>query len=293
MINKRFKYIFKPIIIITIVIISALINAFGVKNFMHPMHLIPVGVPGLAIFLSKVFSFFKINIPYYLLFLFINTSIGIWAYYKVSKNLVLKTILYIIMFTIFSKYIPVIYISKQPIVMVVGGAICNAVAGILLLFIGSSAGGYNFIGLYISKKKSKSYVGITNSILNYIVILLSIFLYSIEVAILSLIASTINAYLIDKFHNQSNYVSLFIVTKNPGVFSTYAVERLNRTATIIESKGSYSMSDNKTIILTLSKHKFGILKKELMQLDSEAHITIYNVNQIIGNMKSKIGKSAI
>lgn len=186
-----------------------------------------------------------------------------------------------------------ITIKNDTTLHIISAGLCNGFSNVILLFVGGSTAGYNFIGLYISKKIKKSYVGTFNLITNSTMIFIASLIFGYERAIMSLVTAIINSIIIDKYHNQSKYVSLFIVTKKQNLFTEYINEKLQRSATCFDSIGSYTRESNKTIILTVSKHKFGAIKRDLKLIDPKAHITIFKVEQILGNMKSKIGESAI
>lgn len=290
----KLKYKYRLIWIALLTIVGAAINAFGVKVFMRPMHLVPLGATGTAVVFEQIAKrFFNWNLSYIYLYFIINFIVAIWAYFKISKHLVYKSFLYVIAFTITSWVLPDFTLSNDKFINTVSGAMCNAIGNLFVMFVGGTAAGYNFIGLYLSSKYKKSMVGTVNTTNDIFSISIISMFFGVEKGIMSVIASVLNSFIIDKFHNQSNYVSLFIVTKKPNLFTHYATEKLNRSATLIDSIGSYSQTENTTLILTISKYKFSAVKRDLTKIDPNAHITIYNVSQIIGNMKSKVGKSVI
>lgn len=292
MLLKKYKYKYRIIIIILFTVVGASINAIGVKYFMRPMKLVPLGATGTAFSIEQLGAkYLNLNLPYYYVYFVINIAIEIWAFFKLSRSLVIKSILYVVTFTLVSNFLPIGEWSHDTFVTTIAGGALNAIGNIMVLMVGGTAAGYTVIGLYLSRKLKKPMVGVVNTVSDVVNMGSLLPVIGIEVIILSLIASAVNSILIDKYHNQSNYVTLFIVTKYPNLFTSYANESLKRSATILESKGSYSRDDNYTVMLTLSKYRFSSVKKEVSKIDPNAHITIYNVNQIIGNMKSKIGKS--
>lgn len=291
---NKIKFKYRIWLILFLCIIAGAINALGVKLFMKSLNLVPLGSTGTSVVFEKLLKvFFNVKIPYYYFYFLLNISICIWSYYKLSKSLVYKSILYVMSFTIVSTIIPEYVITKDKFVNIMTGGSLNAISNIIVLYVGGTSAGYTLIGLFVSKKVKKSVVGATNTLGDIVDMSIMIFFNGVENIIMSILASVVCLLIVDRFHSQSNYISLFIVTKNPTLFITYASQKLKRSATIINSTGSYSLEKNKTVMLTISKQNFGLVKKELMAIDPKAYITIYNVNQIIGNMKSKVGKSSI
>lgn len=173
------------------------------------------------------------------------------------------------------------------------GAVSNAVSSIILIYVGSSVGGFNIVGLYFSRKYNKGLIGVVNNITNTIIIVSFIFIATLETGIASLIIAIISSIIVDRYHNQSNYLMLMIVTNNPKPIMEYSTEKLNRTGTLFNSIGSYTRNNNKTYMLTISKVNYKSVLKDIRKLDKSAHITILKVYGIEGNMRSIIGESAI
>lgn len=293
LINKHRRQIRYPAIIL-IIIMAAFLNAFSVKVFMKPLGLVPVGITGTSVLIEQLCEkFLHFKFEYYYLYIVLNGLLSLWAWFFLSKRVVYKSLLYIFVFFLTSRFVPKIELTSNPILNLISGGMSNGISNIMLLFVGGSTAGYNFIGLFLSKKFKKSLVGTLNLWTNSFMILIATFIFGFERGIMSLVTSIINSTIIDKYHNQSNFVSLFIVTKQTNLFVEYATEKLHRSATIINSRGSYTQIDNSTIILTVSKTNFNEIKRDLLKIDSKAHITVFNVNQILGNMKSQVGTSTI
>lgn len=288
--KKQLRY---PLIFL-LIILAAFLNAFSVKVFMKPLKVIPVGITGTSVLIEQLSEkFFHIKFPYYYLYAILNLSLASWAWFFLSKSTVIKSLIYIIVFFVTSRFVPDINLTNDQTLRIISGGLFNGFSNVILLFIGGSTAGYNFIGLYLSKKAKKSLVGSVNLWTNSVMIVIAGLIFGYERAIMSFVTALINSFLIDRYHNQSKFVSLFIVTNKPNLFTSYATEKLHRSATIISSVGSYSQQKNTTLILTLTKHKLGSVKRDLKNIDPNCHITIYNVNQIVGNMKSQVGESAI
>lgn len=285
---------FKNFEVLVIVIISALFNAFGVKIFMGTLHSIPAGTTGLSVLISQIVSkFSNMSVEYYIIYLILNLIIAVWGYYFVSKELVKKSLLFIISFTLFSKVLPSFNITDNKFINILSAGLCNGISNVVLIYVGATSGGFDFIGIYLSKRFQKSLMGTVNIAINYTIILVATIIFGVERGIISLIIVFINSTIIDRYHNQSNYISIIIVTNKPNLFVEYISEKLHRSSTIIKSKGSYSQKDNTTLLVSMSKHRFNPMCEHFKKIDPHAFISIYNVEQVIGNMMSKIGESAI
>lgn len=291
---KKMKKKYRIWIIILFCLLGGAINAVGVKWFMKPANLIPLGSTGTAVAIESIIKkISNFDIPYFYVYFVLNMSLAFWAYFNLSKSLVVKSIVYIFGFTLASNFVPQIKITDQSYIQVIAGGTFNALSSLTVMFVGGTAAGYSFIGLYLSKIKNKPLVGVANTMGDFINMSIMLLFNGLEKVIMSLIASVVSQLIVDKLYNQSNYVSIHIVTKNPNLFVNYASSKLKRSSTLLKSKGSYNYEDNVTVVITISKFKFGMVKKELTQIDPSAYITIYNVNQVLGNVSSKVGVSGI
>ena len=286
MLNKNTKFIL-------ITILAALINAFAVKVFLKPLEIVPLGVPGASILIQKILQTLHITFEYYYIFLLINIVLGVWGWFIVSKQLVIKTFFYVLMFTLFSRFIPTIHISNDKLLLTIFAGVFNALTSSLLLYIGSSIGGFTMIGIYLSKKFNKNIVGKTNMFINFTIILIFSLYTSIESGMYSIILSYISSFLIDKWHRQSNYVTLLLITKKTNIITEYINSKVKRTGTIINSIGSYSREENNTIIVTLSKANLEFYINDLKKIDEKIYINILKTDSIIGNSKSDVGTSLV
>lgn len=77
---------------------------------------------------------------------------------------------------------------------------------------------------------------------------------SYEKSFLSLVANLITAQISDKFHINSNYVLLMIITKKGNLVNQYINEKTKRGSTTLNSFGGYSQLTLKTIFTVISKH---------------------------------------
>lgn len=288
-IRKRKIYVF------TLILISAAINAIGTKLFLVPEKLLPSGTAGVATGLEHIIKFYtNLNIHYYYLFFLINVPIIIWAFTKLKKSIIYKTILNVCCFTIISLFLPTnLEISQQPYVNAISGGFLLGLSNIILLYVGASGTGLDLIGLHINAKYNKNIMGKINATFNAIMYITYIPFSSYDKAFMSFIATIINSLITDRFHINSRYVLLLIVTKKHVLVNEYIVEKAKRGDILIDSMGGYSQVESKTIITAISKHKFKQTIRNLKKIDENIYTIVLPTEKIIGKMKSKVGESNI
>lgn len=289
------KYIKKNrnFVIIFTIILAAAINAVVTKVFIVPAQLLPAGTSAVAVSLQKIiFYYTKINIFYYWIFFAINLPLLTWAWFKLGRNIVMKTAVHVISFTIISLILPNnMELTRNIFINCLSAGVFIGVANIILLYVGASGTGLDLIGLYVNAKKNANIMGKINAVFNASIYIVYIPFASYDKAFLSLATTLINSLITDHFHVNSRYVMLMIVTKKPNLINEYITEKARRGDIMIDSVGGYSLEESKTIFTVISKHKFSETIKHLKSLDENIYTVVVPTQKVIGRMKSKVGVS--
>lgn len=203
--------------------LGAVLFAFGLNVFIIPLSLYNGGFMGIAqllrTFLVQVFnlSLGHTDIAGFI-YLLINVPLIILAWSKMGKNFFFRSVVTIVIQTIAMTALPV---PEVPIIddyltaCVIGGIIAGGGSGLTLRG-GSSGGGQDILGIYMTQRFPGFSVGKVSLIINIFVYGICLFMFNIEVAIYSLIYGVIYSLACDKVHVQNINVSIMIFTKNWG-----------------------------------------------------------------------------
>ena len=271
-------------------ILGSLIYCIGVNFFIISENLYSGGFVGIAQLLTLLIPFnINFNIQG-IIYLILNIPLFIFGYKILGKHFILKSILIIMIESIFLTILP---IFKTPIIndvltnCIVGG--CLEGLGIGLTFVGfSSGGGTDILGLILTKKYKNMSVGKVSLTINIFVYIISAYLFSLEVAIYSILASIFCSLIIDKIHMQNNNVSVNILSEKYNEISKIILKDLNRDATILEGIGAYSNKEKKLIVSIMSQYELNILKRKVQEIDSNAFIFIQPHISIFGNFEKRL-----
>lgn len=285
----------KWLLFLAFIVLSALTKAFVATNLLHPLKMLPAGTTGIAMLLDEVFEkFLKIKIGYWAYFFVINIPMALWAYKKVNKAVVVKTIVYVVVFTLISKYMPHIEISKDKILVTLLSGIGIGTHISLMLYIGGTTGGVDLIGMYVSKKLNSDAVGKANNINNLTIFTIISWLHnSIELGILSFIGSFLASMVVEKYHMQSNFIILMIVTKEKNLVNKYITEKIQRTNVIIDSHRGYNLESDNTMFVTLPKYRLRSVIKNIKIIDKRANLLTIPVEGVHHKVRSSVGESMI
>ncbi len=273
--------------LIGIIIFSIAINIFIVPNSLYNG-----GVLGISqlirSFLSTMFHIeFTFDISG-LIYFIINIPLFILAYKKVSKPFFWRTILCVVIQTIFLSIIPV---PEQPIVdsmltsVLIGGILAGIGCG-MSLSAGSSGGGTEIVGIIISMKNRNLSVGKLDLVINIIIYIICGVLYGLETMIYSIIYSVFLTLMLDNTHEQNICSTAIVFTKNkPDKILDFVKNTIDRDATYWEATGGYNHSKTYITYIVLSKYELQRLERQLKDLDPNAFLVKANGVEINGNFQ--------
>lgn len=284
-----FRWTYKELLKATIGIIlfSIAINIFIVPNNLYNGGVL--GISQLArTFLTSVFhTEFNFDISGLIYFL-INVPLFALAYKKVSKSFFYRTILCVIIQTIFLSLIP---IPSSPIVdnlltsVLIGGILAGIGCG-MSLSAGSSGGGTEIIGIIMSMKNKNLSVGKLDLIINIIIYIICGILYGPEIMIYSIIYSVFLTIMLDNTHEQNICSTAIVFTKTkPDKIINFVKNELDRGVTYWEAIGGYNNSKTYISYIVLSKYELQRLERNLSNLDKEAFLVKADGVEINGNFK--------
>lgn len=274
------------------VIVGGLLFGLTINLFLMPLGLYNGGFTGIAQILSNwVISIFKldpqIKISGIMTFL-INLPVFIFAFKRLSKNFVILSLLTIIAQTLAMSLVPIPttpYIQDIFVSILVAAFIGGY--GVALAFKGrGSAGGLDIIGIYQSQQ-NKGSVGKIYLVVNSLIYLYCFIFYDFQIAVYSLIYSTIFAFTLDKFHHSNIEVSVMVFTKNTNLKSIINTE-LVRGATHWQGYGSYTGDPQEIFVTVVSQEEVPALKAIIKLHDPQSFVIITENLKVVGGFEKRL-----
>lgn len=280
-----------------LVLLGTAILAFGTAIFIVPFDLITGGVSGIAIILKNLIP---LNISIDLYISVLTWSLFIFGLIVLGKQFAAKTLVsslfYPVFFSLFYKLVDpnilngifVLQNSAYKEIAVLLAAIFGGVLvglGCALSFLGGgSTGGVDILAFMICKwfKRLKS----THVIfaIDAIVIIMGVFsIGDIVLSLLGIISAFVCSMLIDKvFLGSSTAYVAQIVTDKSALICNQVINKMDRTATIIDAKGAYSGNQKQIVIVSFSIREYSTLVNIVNQTDSKSFVTIYRAHETHG-----------
>jgi len=274
-----------------------LICAAALNLFIVPLNLYAGGLLGLCQLLRTLAqTYLGISFGAYdvagILYFLLNIPILLLAYKTLGKNLVVKTAICTVSYSLFYSIIP---IPANPIVddyltaCLLGGILTGVGSGIVLTC-GGSGGGLDVVGLCLSKKGSQFSVGKFSLSFNAVLYMACLILFSPEVTIYSVIYNFFSAMVLDRMHQQNVTVQALIFTReDEGTLAQFIIDKLGRSVTYWNGVGAYTGESVHVLCVCLSKYEIEELIHTVHTIDPHAFLTVQEGTRIYGNFPRKLG----
>ena len=279
--NKMLKIFSRALLIV----IGAVLTAYGLEAVLIPNQVSDGGVTGLSIVGSQLFG-----LPLGLLIGIINIPFVWLGYKQIGKSFALYSIVGIAALAISASlmhHVPTIIEGDTLLVTVVGGIIIGTGMG-LALRNGGALDGIDMLAVLLSRKLP---FGTSDLILflNTFVFVVVSFVFGLQGAILSALAYFIASKVIHIVEEGLSGSKTFkIITNQPEIMVETIRDRLGRGATYSDAYGGYSNEQFKEITCVINRMEESKIKEIIHEIDPNAFVVVYDVAEVRGgNFKKK------
>lgn len=277
--SRRFFDIF-------IILAASCLSAVGLHMFVNPAGFAPSGVDGIATMLQSLFG---INMGY--TSLLFNIPLLIIAWFLLNKKYVVYTLTYTVassLLLILAERIDLYQYVTQTntwIAVVTSGFLLGLRTGLMIKH-GGSSGGIDIVACIIQKKRPYFNVETLISIISYMIIGLSFFVYGNLESILMSVTQTVvfNITMNTVLKPTRNAIEVKIVTNNADELKEDILHALKHGATVVKCRGMYTDDDRDMVITLINIRQLN----ELMQISRKypnTFIYYVNVNGVWGNFR--------
>ncbi len=259
-----------------VIILSSIIVAFSWNAFLLPHKVLSGGVSGIAMIISHLtpintgYINFGLNIPLLVLGLI-----------KLGKKFMVNTILSVVVTSVALLIFPIEPISTDPILSAVfGGALSGIGIGLIFRFSGST-GGLDIIIFLLARKKEIP-LGTLTFALNAIIVFISGFLFTWDIALYTMLSIFVTGKVIDMVHTKHLKLTVMIVTNKSEEVRQNLISRLIRGITIVDGEGAYTKEKRKVLFMIISRYQLSEVKKIIRESDPKAFVNIMETVDVMG-----------
>lgn len=258
------------------VILGSLVVALSFNLFLIPHKILSSGISGIAIIIG-ILTPFNTGIVNFLL----NLPILILGYIGLGKRLIGYTIVSVITLSAALYVIPVHAVASDALLSsLFGGVIAGAGIGLVFNSYGST-GGFDVIGMLLSRKKDIQLGGILIA-LNTVVIIVSGFFFDWDTALNSLLSIFVTGKVIDAIHTKHRKITLMIVTSHAEKMKEKLLSSLVRGITLLDGEGAYSNEKKHVLMTVISREELAGMKSIISEVDPQAFVNITETVEVLG-----------
>ncbi|MGN1180277.1 MAG: YitT family protein [Suilimivivens sp.] len=269
----------------------ALVASVNYELFIFPNQFAPSGLNGICTMIQYVSG---ISVGY--LSLLINVPLALWCYIEVSKPIALRSMVYVVTFSVGLLILDHVdlsafaYVTDNGTSKILGPLVAGVIQGyVYSILVKASAytGGTDFISAVIHKRKpNKPFFGMSFAI-NSVIAASSYFVYGyqMEPVILCILYSFMATTVGDRLMKSGRQAMSFeIITDYPDDISRELIDTLHHTTTLIPAKGMYSGRETSVLICVVNKTQVAAVTR-IVHKYPHTFAIVNPVSEILGNFK--------
>ena len=282
-------YRIKKVLTYVVIMLVALVGALNYELFVFPNQFAPAGINGICTMIQYLGG---ISVGY--LSLLINIPLAIAVFFKVSRSLALRTMVYVTVFSLVLVAFDHVDISHLAYDTQSSAILGPLVAGIingscysLLIRASAYSGGMDFVASLIHKFKPNINFFWTVFALNIAVAAISFFVYGykLEPVLLCIIYSFTTSTVSDKLNKSGRSAVRFeIVTDHPEAISQAIIQRLHHSATLVPGKGMYQGKETNLLICVVNRTQAATLSAIIRSFPGTFAV-MSQVSEVMGNFQ--------
>lgn len=288
--DKKNKSLAKTLVVdVAFDIAGCVLFALGLMCFSSPNNIAPGGVSGISIMIHYLFG-----IPVSALVMLFNIPLLILAWVMLGREFTLKTLKSVVIFTVMleiASFLP--EYRGNPILAALYGGVLQGFGMALVFMRSSTTGGSDIVSRLIQLKFPAFSVGRLLLCVDGFVLVAAAAVYqNIENALYGLIAIFSSTTIIDRLlYGLDTGKLMMIMTTKPDEISRAVIDRLGRSCTMLDGKGSFTRREQPVLLCVVRKAQYFELKRIVHQADPAAFVIAMEAGEVIGNGFKDIAES--
>jgi len=261
-----------------LITIGSVLCALGINGILIPHHFFGAGFTGVALVIHYLLPSLPVGVLYFIL----NIPLYGLGWMYVGRRFFLYSIGGML---IFSGALAVNYVSlpvydKIPSA-VLAGIITGVGSGIILRSLGS-AGGLDILSIILLKQFSIR-LGTTILAFNSLVLAAGAILFSLEMALYTLIYLYVNSLMINLVvTGLSQRKAVYIISPQWEEISREIQEKIDRGVTIMGGRGGYTGREEQILYTVVTFRELARLKRMISGIDPNAFVVVNDTREVMG-----------
>lgn len=264
------------------ILVASVLMAVNLKTFVRTGGLIPGGFTGLTRLIQEICELlWDFEPPFTVINLTLNAIPIVVSFKFIGKKFTMYSCLMIVVSGLITDMIPSYAVTTDMLLVSVFGGLFNAIAMIICLMAGATAGGTDFIAIFLSEKMD---IDSWNYIFAGNVVILGIAgaLFGWDKALYSIIFQFTSTQVLHALHRRYQKQTLLIVTKKPDEVYKVIKEMTNHDATLIKGEGCYMKQECNILYSVVGRDEVRKVLNRVRETDPMAFVNMIRTENLSG-----------
>lgn len=266
------------------------IFAVGVQYFTAPNQIAPGGVTGLATIMHSLWG-----LPIGAMTFVINLPLLILSWFYISKSFTIRTTMSTLILSVLTDVAGLLisqsgippYTSDSPVAPLLAALFGGGLMGVgnaMAYMVQSTTGGTAIVGALLQKRFRHLSMGKLLLIANFIVVIISVFVYrNIDTGLFATLCIFTASIVMDNMiYGLNTNRLLFIISDKSREIEQRILTEMHRGVTILKGEGGYRHSQKDIIFCVASKAQFYRLRQIALGEDENAFIVGCEAGDVLG-----------
>ena len=262
-----------------LICMGSVLVAVAINGILIPHEFVSGGFAGVALVIHYLFPSFPLAWLYFVL----NIPVFVLGWTFVGRRFFLYSILGMVIFSaaIVCVHVP-LPVHDNILSALLAGIITGVGAGIILRSLGSS-GGTDILSVILLNRFSIR-IGTTILTFNVIVLTATSLLFSLDVALYTLIYIYVSSQIINLvLTGLSQRKAVLIISPKWQEISREVLDKVGRGVTLIQGQGGYSGQNEQILYTVITLRELRRIKEIIRQLDPSAFMVVHDTLEVMGH----------
>ena len=257
------------------ILMGIAVNAFYIHH-----QLLSGGISGIAVMLYYLFG-----LPMGVITILINIPLFFLAYRYMDRTYPIRALFGMLAFSFsldfFSFLIPLAPIHDTLFSCIVGGTL-TGIGAAFLYRVGSSSGGTDIVGAIFNKYYSTA-ISTPGFIINILLMSIAAFLFGLEPALYTLLASFVSFKVANTFTDGFDYKKNIIIISNEApAIAQEIIKIVGRGVTFLHGEGAFTHQPREVLLVVAKLTQLAQIKGIVSNIDPHAFMIIHDVTDVMG-----------
>lgn len=274
---KTIHLVWKSVKNIILLSVGSFFCALAVNGILIPKGFASSGITGLSLIAYKIFPAIDLSVIY----IGLNIPLFIVAYSHVGRRFFTYSLIGMIIFSFSLSVLQVeIPVHDNILAAMLAGILGGTGAGIMLRSMGS-AGGADILSVILLQRYSIR-LGSTVLALNIIVLILALWVFSLEAVLYTVIVIYVSSQLLNLVVTGfSQRKAVMIISEKWQELNREILTDLHKGVTVIPAKGGYSGKDENILYAVINFRQVGHIKRVIKEIDPNAFVVVTDTMEVI------------